>query len=86
MVKSITKKIRKPRETKVKDKKIKEPKTKKKRKLKIASTSTEIIPSPQNKLEKSNNIDLKIVTDDNKMYNESVRLNEKFIDLYHESP
>jgi NAD-dependent DNA ligase len=86
MVKSITKtkKIRKPRETKVKEKKVKEPKTKKKRKLIIASTSTEIVPSPQNKLEKSNNIDLKIVTDDNKMHNESnksVRLNEKFIDL-----
>jgi NAD-dependent DNA ligase len=90
MVKNITKKIRNPRETKVKDKKIKEPKTKKKRKLKIASTSTEIIPSPQNKLEKSNNIDLKIVTDDNKMHNDSaehnesnksIRLNEKFIDL-----
>ena len=86
-----TKKIRKQRvtkvkETKVKEKKVKEtkvkePKTKKKRKLKIASTSTEIIPSPQNKLEKSNNIDLKIVTDDNKMHNDSARLNEKFIDL-----
>ena len=78
MVKSITKtkKIRKPKT-----------KTKKKRKLIIASTSTEIVPSPQNKLEKSNNIDLKIVADDNKMYNESVghnksvRLNETFIDL-----
>jgi NAD-dependent DNA ligase len=89
MVKSITKtkKIRKPRETKVKDKKVKEPKTKKKRKLIIASTSTEIVPSPKNKLEKSNNIDLKIVIDNNKMHNKSnesnksVRLNEKFIDL-----
>jgi len=82
MVKNITKKIRNSRETKVK-----EPKTKKKRKLKIASTTTEIIPSPQNKLEKSNNIDLKIVTDYNKMYNDrtghnkNVRLNETFIDL-----
>jgi len=82
MVKNITKKIRNSRETKVK-----EPKTKKKRKLKISSTTTEIIPSPQNKLEKSNNIDLKIVTDYNKMYNDrtghnkNVRLNETFIDL-----
>ena len=42
MVKSITKtkKIRKPRETKVKEKKVKEPKTKKKRKLIISSTIT----------------------------------------------
>ena len=92
MVKSIpkTKKIKKPKSPKTKKiRKSKSPKqeTKKKRKLIIASTSTEIVPSPQNKLEKSNNIDLKIVTDDNKMHNESnesnksVRLNETFIDL-----
>lgn len=48
----MAKSIRKLKETKVKE--TKEPKTKKKQKLKILSTSTEIIISPQNKLEKSN--------------------------------
>ena len=89
-------KTRKPRQPK-------EPKppkqvTKKKRKLIIASSTTsEIIPNAKNNSKEKNetmNIDLKIVDNNNKMYNNeskeqqpsdrlkpSDRLNEKFIDL-----